>query len=33
MLVWDNWLLLHGRNSFSDRNRHLRRIQIAKAHD
>ncbi|MFF0156159.1 TauD/TfdA family dioxygenase [Streptomyces sp. NPDC005263] len=29
MLVWDNWRLLHARNAFSDRNRHLRRIQIA----
>lgn len=29
MLVWDNWRLLHARNAFSDRRRHLRRIQIA----
>ncbi|WP_405587763.1 TauD/TfdA family dioxygenase [Streptomyces sp. NBC_01190] len=29
MLVWDNWRLLHARNAFTDRNRHLRRIQIA----
>lgn len=29
MLVWDNWRLLHARNAFSDRSRHLRRIQIA----
>jgi alpha-ketoglutarate-dependent taurine dioxygenase len=28
MLVWDNWRLLHARNSFTDRTRHLRRIQI-----
>lgn len=28
MLVWDNWRLLHARNAFSDRSRHLRRIQI-----
>jgi alpha-ketoglutarate-dependent taurine dioxygenase len=28
MLVWDNWRLLHARNAFSDRRRHLRRIQI-----
>ncbi|MHC3408125.1 MULTISPECIES: TauD/TfdA family dioxygenase [unclassified Streptomyces] len=29
MLIWDNWRLLHARNAFSDRSRHLRRIQIA----
>ncbi|WP_158895681.1 TauD/TfdA family dioxygenase [Amycolatopsis anabasis] len=29
MLVWDNWRLLHARNAFRDRGRHLRRIQIA----
>ena len=29
MLVWNNWRLLHARNAFSDRNRHLRRIQVA----
>jgi alpha-ketoglutarate-dependent taurine dioxygenase len=29
MLVWDNWRLLHARNAFSDRSRHLRRIQVA----
>lgn len=29
MLVWDNWRMLHARNAFSDRSRHLRRIQIA----
>jgi alpha-ketoglutarate-dependent taurine dioxygenase len=28
MLVWDNWRLLHARNAFQDRRRHLRRIQI-----
>lgn len=28
MLVWDNWRLLHARNAFSDRRRHLRRIQV-----
>jgi alpha-ketoglutarate-dependent taurine dioxygenase len=28
MLVWDNWWLLHARNAFIDRTRHLRRIQI-----
>jgi alpha-ketoglutarate-dependent taurine dioxygenase len=28
MLVWDNWRLLHARNAFRDRGRHLRRIQI-----
>jgi alpha-ketoglutarate-dependent taurine dioxygenase len=31
MLVWDNWRLLHARNAFTDRGRHLRRIQIAAA--
>lgn len=29
MLVWDNWRLLHARNAFNDRRRHLRRIQVA----
>ncbi|MFJ7771006.1 TauD/TfdA family dioxygenase [Streptomyces sp. NPDC097107] len=29
MLVWDNWRLLHARNAFTDRSRHLRRIQVA----
>jgi alpha-ketoglutarate-dependent taurine dioxygenase len=29
MLVWDNWRVLHSRNGFADRRRHLRRIQIA----
>jgi alpha-ketoglutarate-dependent taurine dioxygenase len=29
MLVWDNWRLLHARNAFTDRTRHLRRIQMA----
>lgn len=29
MLVWDNWRMLHSRTAFSDRSRHLRRIQIA----
>jgi alpha-ketoglutarate-dependent taurine dioxygenase len=28
MLVWDNWRMLHARNAFKDRSRHLRRIQI-----
>lgn len=28
MLVWDNWRMLHARNAFVDRRRHLRRIQI-----
>jgi alpha-ketoglutarate-dependent taurine dioxygenase len=28
MLVWDNWRMLHARNGFGDRRRHLRRIQI-----
>jgi alpha-ketoglutarate-dependent taurine dioxygenase len=29
MLIWDNWRTLHSRNRFTDRRRHLRRIQIA----
>jgi alpha-ketoglutarate-dependent taurine dioxygenase len=29
MLIWDNWRTLHSRNPFTDRGRHLRRIQIA----
>lgn len=29
MLIWDNWRMLHSRNAFTDRTRHLRRIQIA----
>ncbi|WP_020501404.1 TauD/TfdA family dioxygenase [Sciscionella marina] len=29
MLVWDNWRMLHARNAFRDRSRHLRRIQIS----
>lgn len=29
MLVWDNWRMLHSRTPFSDKSRHLRRIQIA----
>lgn len=28
MLIWDNWRMLHSRNAFKDRGRHLRRIQI-----
>jgi alpha-ketoglutarate-dependent taurine dioxygenase len=28
MLVWDNWRMLHARNAFTDRGRHLKRIQI-----
>jgi len=31
MLVWDNWRLLHARNAFQDRSRHLRRIQVGAA--
>jgi alpha-ketoglutarate-dependent taurine dioxygenase len=31
MLVWDNWRMLHSRNAFTDRGRHLKRIQIAAA--
>lgn len=30
-LVWDNWRLLHARNGFQDRQRHLRRIQVGAA--
>lgn len=29
ILIWDNWRLLHARNAFLDRGRHLRRIQIS----
>jgi alpha-ketoglutarate-dependent taurine dioxygenase len=29
MLIWDNWRMLHARNAFTDRGRHLKRIQIA----
>ncbi|MEV0136698.1 TauD/TfdA family dioxygenase [Dactylosporangium sp. NPDC050688] len=29
VLVWNNWRLLHARNAFTDRSRHLRRIQVA----
>jgi alpha-ketoglutarate-dependent taurine dioxygenase len=28
MLVWDNWRMLHSRNAFTDRSRHLKRVQI-----
>ncbi len=28
MLVLDNWRMLHARNAFTDRGRHLKRIQI-----
>jgi alpha-ketoglutarate-dependent taurine dioxygenase len=31
MLIWDNWRMLHSRNAFTDRGRHLKRIQIAAA--
>ncbi|HTU78802.1 MAG TPA: DUF6002 family protein [Solirubrobacteraceae bacterium] len=31
MLIWDNWRMMHARNAFSDRQRHLRRIQIGLA--
>ncbi len=31
MLVWDNWRLLHARNAFQDRRRHLRRVQVGSA--
>ncbi len=29
VLVWDNWRMMHARNGFADRNRHLRRVLIA----
>jgi alpha-ketoglutarate-dependent taurine dioxygenase len=29
MLIWNNWRIVHARNAFSDRSRHLRRVQIA----
>lgn len=28
MLVWDNWRMMHSRNGFTDRRRHLRRVLI-----
>ncbi len=28
MLIWDNWRMLHSRNAFADRRRHLRRVLI-----
>jgi alpha-ketoglutarate-dependent taurine dioxygenase len=28
ILIWDNWRMLHARNRFSDRKRHLRRVLI-----
>ena len=31
LLVWDNWRMLHARTAFTDRRRHLRRVQIAAA--
>ncbi|WP_033429409.1 TauD/TfdA dioxygenase family protein [Saccharothrix syringae] len=30
-LVWDNWRMLHARNAFTDRRRHLRRVIIGAA--
>lgn len=29
VLVWDNWRMLHARNSFTDPRRHLRRMLLA----
>lgn len=29
ILVWDNWRMLHGRNAFSDPERHLKRVLIS----
>lgn len=31
ILIWDNWRMLHARNGFSDRKRHLRRVLIAES--
>jgi alpha-ketoglutarate-dependent taurine dioxygenase len=31
VLVWDNWRMMHARNGFTDRNRHLRRALISAA--
>ena len=31
LLVWDNWRMIHARNSFTDPGRHLRRVLIAAA--
>lgn len=31
MLVWDNWRMFHARNAFTDRGRHLKRVQIGVA--
>ena len=28
ILIWDNWRMLHARNRFTDRGRHLRRVLI-----
>lgn len=28
MLIWDNWRIIHSRNSFTDPRRHLRRILL-----
>ncbi|GAA1918460.1 hypothetical protein GCM10009753_58590 [Streptantibioticus ferralitis] len=29
ILVWDNWRMLHGRNAFSDPERHLKRVLLS----
>lgn len=29
ILLWDNWRMLHGRNAFSDLNRHLKRMLVS----
>jgi alpha-ketoglutarate-dependent taurine dioxygenase len=29
VLIWDNWRMMHARNGFTDRNRHLRRVLLA----
>ncbi|MFE3414748.1 TauD/TfdA family dioxygenase [Streptomyces mirabilis] len=28
LLIWDNWRMIHSRNAFSDRSRHLKRVLI-----
>ncbi|MDO0933577.1 TauD/TfdA family dioxygenase [Streptomyces sp. DG2A-72] len=28
LLVWDNWRMIHSRNAFTDRSRHLKRVLI-----
>jgi alpha-ketoglutarate-dependent taurine dioxygenase len=28
LLIWDNWRMIHARNAFTDRHRHMRRILL-----